>query len=62
MLEKQISFLCRTTLIKSITFFIPVYTMQTVELPKAICDSIDKCNPGFWWGDTKQKKRVHHVE
>lgn len=44
---KFLSMASRINLIKSITSSIPIYAMQTIELPKSTCDAIDKCNKGF---------------
>lgn len=49
------------TLIKLVMPAIPVYAIETAKLPKSIYDSIDKCNRGFLWCDTEQKKKVHLV-
>lgn len=49
------------TLIKSVTSSILVYAMQTAELPKSVCNAIDKSNKAFLWSDTKQKRGVRLV-
>lgn len=41
----------KITLVKSVTTVIPRYAMQTTEFPKALCDSIDKYNRDFLWGN-----------
>lgn len=55
---KYLSLAGQATLIKSVTYSILVYAMQTSKLPTSICDAIDKCNMGFLWSDTKQKRRI----
>lgn len=49
------------TLIKSVTSSLLVYTMHTIELPRFICNEIDKYNRSFLWGDIKHKKKMHLV-
>ncbi|GMP64139.1 hypothetical protein CsSME_00025559 [Camellia sinensis var. sinensis] len=51
----------RATLIKSVTSAIPSYTMQTMLLPKSICNDIDKLNRNFLWSDTMEKHKIHLV-
>lgn len=56
---RYLSMACRTTLIKSISFSILAYVMQTVELPKSIYDVVHRANRRFLWGDSKNRKNVH---
>ncbi|KAL7239794.1 hypothetical protein ACSBR2_005630 [Camellia fascicularis] len=35
--------------------------MQTMELPRQLCDDIDRINRNFLWGDTETQKKVHLV-
>nr|KYP70239.1 Putative ribonuclease H protein At1g65750 family [Cajanus cajan] len=58
---KSLSFAGRLTLTKSFLTALPSYTMQTVWLPRNICDDIDKKNRQFLWGDTSHNKKVHTV-
>lgn len=58
---KQLSMAGQITLIRSVLALIPTYTMQTIHLPASICDSLDKINRGFVWGDSKERKRIHLV-
>ncbi|CAL5382784.1 unnamed protein product [Camellia sinensis] len=51
----------RATLIQLVTNAIPAYTMQTLELPRKVCDEIDKLNRNFLWGDSLERKKVHLV-
>ncbi|KAL7175265.1 hypothetical protein ACSBR2_028969 [Camellia fascicularis] len=51
----------RATLIQSVTNAIPAYTMRTLELPRKVCDEIDKLNCNFLWGDSLERKKVHLV-
>ncbi|XP_019178992.1 PREDICTED: uncharacterized protein LOC109174182 [Ipomoea nil] len=47
---KTLSLTGRVTLAKSVLNAIPVYTMQTVDLPKGICAEIEKRTRRFIWG------------
>ncbi|XP_028092237.1 uncharacterized protein LOC114292475 [Camellia sinensis] len=49
----------RATLIQSVTSAMPAYAMHTMELPRKVCDEIDKINRNFLWGDTREKRKVH---
>ena len=51
----------RVTLIKHVTSSLPVYSMQTVELPISVCDKLDSLNRNFLWGDTVDRKKVHLI-
>lgn len=35
--------------------------MQSVLLPKAICDEIDKFCRGFIWGDSAERRKIHLI-
>ena len=35
--------------------------MQTMALPKTVCNTLDKMNRDFIWGDTNTSKKVHLV-
>ncbi|KAK2660241.1 hypothetical protein Ddye_006774 [Dipteronia dyeriana] len=58
----SLSFADRYTLIKSITFAIPVYAMQSIKLPSKISTSHDKINRDFLWGNSVDRKKVHLVK
>lgn len=58
---KNLSLAGRITLIQLVTSTIPFYNMQTMELPRKVCDDIDKINRNFLWGDTENKKKIHLV-
>lgn len=51
----------RTTLIQSITSVMPRYNMQTMELPRNLCDEINRINGNFLWGETNNNRKVHLV-
>lgn len=49
----------RATLIQAVTSTIPVYTMQTVDFPKNICDKINRLNRNFLWGQKGERNKIH---
>ncbi|KAL6138042.1 hypothetical protein ACLB2K_063330 [Fragaria x ananassa] len=57
--SKTLNMAGRLTLIQSVASSIPVYAMQTAKLPISICDSLDRLNRNFLWGDTDQQRKVH---
>ena len=40
---------------------IPTYTMSIFKLLKALCDSIDSTLAKYWWGQTKDEKKIHWI-
>nr|KYP72147.1 LINE-1 reverse transcriptase isogeny [Cajanus cajan] len=58
---KTLSFAGRLTLTKSVLAALPSYTMQTVFLPRQLCDEIDKASRSFLWGDSRAHRRVHAI-
>lgn len=58
---KTLSLAGRLTLVKSVTSAIPNHLMQTMELPRSVCDHIDKVNRSFLWGSSETRRRVHLV-
>ncbi|XP_004289445.1 PREDICTED: putative ribonuclease H protein At1g65750-like [Fragaria vesca subsp. vesca] len=59
--SKTLSMAGRLTLVQSVTASIPIYAMQTAKLPLSLCESIDKANINFLWGDSNEKKKIHLV-
>ncbi|XP_072066946.1 uncharacterized protein [Arachis hypogaea] len=49
----------RVTLVKFVLSSMPVYNMQSVVLPSATCNIVDRICRNFIWGDTKQTKKIH---
>ena len=58
----SLSFAGRATLVQTVSSTVPNYNMQTVMIPKSVCNRLDKINRDFLWGDTIDKKRVHLVK
>ena len=59
--EKFISKAVREILIKTIAQVIPTYTMSIFKLSKALRDSINSTLAKYWWGQTKDEKKIHWI-
>lgn len=51
----------RVTLAKSVISAIPSYCMQTMLLPKGVCDVLDKLQRGFLWGKERRVSKSCQV-
>ncbi|KAL5574921.1 hypothetical protein UlMin_016620 [Ulmus minor] len=51
--SKVLSKAKRLVLIKSIALSLPVYTMQSMKLPKSISSKLDAIIRNFWWSASK---------
>ena len=58
---KFLSFARKSVLVKSVMFAIPNYVMQGEALPVHLCEKLDKINQDFFWGSTREKKKLHLV-
>ncbi|CAL8132777.1 unnamed protein product [Prunus armeniaca] len=58
-----LSMASRLTYLHDVTSAIPIYTMQTVDLPMSTCNQLDKLNRNFLWGYTElwwsRRKKTH---
>ncbi|KAK9998306.1 hypothetical protein SO802_017909 [Lithocarpus litseifolius] len=59
--EKFISKAGREILIKTVAQAIPIYSMGIFRIPKALCDSINSTLAKYWWGQTKEEKKIHWI-
>ena len=59
--EKFISKAGREILIKTVARSIPTYTMSLFKLPKSLCDSINSTIARYWWGKTKNQRKIHWI-
>jgi hypothetical protein len=60
--SNSLSMAGRLTLLQAVNASIPIYAMQTAKLPISTCDSLDKLNRDFLWGDSDGKKKIHLVK
>ncbi|KAL5553541.1 hypothetical protein UlMin_040942 [Ulmus minor] len=56
--SKVLSKAKRLVLIKSIALSLPVYTMQSMKLPKTICSKLDATIRNFWWSASKSNNPI----
>lgn len=54
--SKFMSLAGRATLIRSVTFVIPSYSMQMFLLPVSLCEKFDRLNRHFLWGVNEDRK------
>ena len=57
--EKNISKAGREVLIKTVAQAIPTYSMSMFKIPKRICDDINSVLAKYWWGQTRDEKKIH---
>jgi hypothetical protein len=57
--EKFLSMGGKKILLKAIIQSIPVYAMAVFNIPKKLYKEMIDAMASFWWGDTKEKKRMH---
>lgn len=56
---KTFSFAGRVTLTKSVVQAMSIYVMQSCELPRGICDEVDKLCKSFNWGDEGNQRKLY---
>uniref|UniRef100_A0A2N9EYX1 Reverse transcriptase zinc-binding domain-containing protein n=1 Tax=Fagus sylvatica TaxID=28930 RepID=A0A2N9EYX1_FAGSY len=57
--EKFLSKAGREVLIKAIAQAIPTYSMNCFLLPKSWCSDVDGLITKYWWGQTKNERKIH---
>ena len=57
--EKFISKVGREILIKTIAQAIPTYSIGIFKISKALRDTINSTLAKYWWGQTKDEKKIH---
>ena len=59
--EKFISQVRREIIIKTVAQAIPIYTMGILKIPKSLCDTINSTLAKYWWGKTKDEKKIYWI-
>ena len=59
--EKHISKARREVLIKTVAQAIPIYSMSLFKIPKTICDGINSVLSNYWWGKTRNEKKIYWI-
>lgn len=59
--EKYISKEGREILFKIVAQEIPTYSMGLFKLPKGLCDNINSILAKYWWGQSKNEKKIHWI-
>ena len=57
--EKNISKVGREVLIKTVAQAIPTYSMSMFKILKRVCDDINSALAKYWWGQTRDEKKIH---
>ena len=57
--EKYIAKAGREVLIKTVVQAILTYSMSIFRIPKAVCDGINSVLAKYWWGQTRNEKKIH---
>ena len=60
--EKHISKASREVLIKTMAQAIPTYSMSMFKISKKICDDINSMLAKYWWGQTRNEKKIHSIK
>ena len=55
--SKNLSWMGRATLIKSVAQACPIYPMSTCKFPKKLCNDLDRVVRKFWWNPRKEGSR-----
>ncbi|GAA0149310.1 hypothetical protein LIER_08523 [Lithospermum erythrorhizon] len=51
----------KAVFITSVLQSIPTFDMQCFKLPLTICHEINSCIANYWWGSTKNNRKIHWV-
>ena len=57
--EKYIYKAGREIIIKTVAQAIPTYIMRIFKIPKALCDTVNSTLAKYWWGQTKDGKKIY---
>ena len=59
--ERFISKVGREVLIKTVVQATPTYAMSIFKLPKSTCDNINSLLAKYWWGQTREERKIHWI-
>ena len=59
--EKFISKASYEILIRTVAQAIPTYSMSLFKILKAICDNINSILSKYWWGQTKDERKLDWI-
>lgn len=59
--ERLLSPAGKEVLIKLVAMAMPAYAMNCCKLPKGLCREISSALAKFWWGESKNGKKIHWV-
>ena len=59
--EKFISKARREVLTKTVAQAIPTYSMSIFKILKSLCETISSTMTKYWWGQTKEEKKIHWI-
>jgi hypothetical protein len=57
--ERFMSHAAKDTLIKSVAQALPAHVMGIFKLSNGFCEQYEKLVRDFWWGDDKDRRKVH---
>ena len=60
--EKNISKARREVLIKMMTQAIPTYSISMFKIPDRIYDDINSALAKYWWGQTRDERKIHWIK
>ena len=41
---------------------IPTYSMSVFKIPKRVCDDINSALTKYWWGQTRDEKKIQWIK
>ena len=56
--EKMLSMGGKKIHIKAVAQAIPIYTMSCFQLPKSLCEEMERMMRKFWWGQHNQESKI----